>query len=512
MVDGVIEGGTIVAIATPPGRGGIGVIRISGSNAVAIAQKLTGISDLKPRYAHYVSVKNLDSGLMLYFPGPNSFTGEDVIELQMHGAPIVLDAIVGQCIKHGARIANPGEFSLRAFLNNKIDLIQAEAIADLINAQSKQAARAAIRSLQGEFSKLIQALNQKFLHLRMYIEAAIDFSDEDIAFESLAFIKTNLQELRHELDAILTSAQQGSKLQDSITIAIAGPPNAGKSTLMNICAKRDVAIVTAIPGTTRDVMREHVLLNGLPVCFIDTAGLHASQDMVEQEGIRRALKVFQEADIILLMVDGTNADYLRKLDEIRAQLPQDRPIIEIINKIDLLGKMPTCGGKSVTSMDPAHKAREDVSLAQEDVALAQEDIALAQEDIALAQEDIALAQEEGAVLSPDDGALVPEDFSNTIYMSALHARGIDLLEQKIAAFVNFNPQESNILARRRHLDALEQVNALLQAGEAALLSHQALELLAEDLRESYQILGSITGEFTADDLLGLIFSTFCIGK
>jgi tRNA modification GTPase len=296
---------TIVAVATPPGRGGVGIIRLSGSLSLEIAQKLSQKTHFPPRQAVYSALYDnqkemLDDGIILYFKSPNSFTGEDVIELQCHGSPVVLDSLIMQCILLGARMAKPGEFSERAFLNDKMDLTQAEAVADLINASSETAARMAVKSLQGEFSNKINQLNEKIIHLRLYIEATIDFSDEEIDFIAEGKVALLLDELLENLQLIRQQATQGALLREGLSVVIAGPPNAGKSTLINQLAKRDVAIVTDVPGTTRDVMREQILLDDLPIHIIDTAGLRESEDIVEKEGIRRAFDEIKRAECPIL--------------------------------------------------------------------------------------------------------------------------------------------------------------------------------------------------------------------
>lgn len=448
---------TIVAIATPPGRGGVGIVRISGPNAYALGLRLSGLEVIKLRYAQYVSfyIENnvIDQGILLYFKGPNSFTGEDIIEIQAHGSPIVLDKIVKECIATGlARIANPGEFSERAFLNDKIDLTQAEAIADLINASSETAARLAMRSLQGDFSSKINSLCEEMIYLRLYVEAAIDFPDEEIDFLGDGKVASMLREIMQKLDAILKTAQCGSIIREGLNVVIAGSPNAGKSTLINYLSGRDVAIVTDIPGTTRDIMREHILLGDIPINIIDTAGIRESQDVIEQEGIKRAINELQSADIVLLLVDINNKDahidkYLQNL------LPPNVPVINVLNKIDTL---------------------------------------------------------------PDFDKTLQTFFANAdsqqVYISAKSGVGIDNLIAKIKQIVGFQPAEGQFLARLRHLEALEAAKTLLGNGQLALETNLSGELLAEDLRLAHQELTKITGEFSSDDLLGAIFSSFCIGK
>lgn len=441
---------TIAAIATPPGRGGVGIIRLSGPLAYPIACKISAKTSLNVRQAIYSNFYDanqhlVDTGLILYFQGPHSFTGEEVIELQCHGAPVVLDLLLQTSIIYGARLARPGEFSERAFLNNKIDLTQAEAIADLIHASSQTAARLAIRSLQGEFSQKINALNEQLIHLRLYVEASIDFPEEEIDFLGDGKIAGLLNSIIERLTLIRSQASQGALIREGLAVVIAGPPNAGKSTLINCLAGRDIAIVTDIPGTTRDVMREHILLDDLPLHIIDTAGLRESDDIVEKEGIKRAWQELSQADCVLLVVDVNNPHFT--LDEaVQAQLSPSVPIIKLFNKIDSQG---------------ASVARKD---------------------------------EQG------------------IYLSAKTGLGIDLLKERLKRTVGYQPSEGQFLARRRHLFALEQAYNLLMQGQQQLEIRQAGELLAEDLRLAHQVLGEITGEFSTDDLLGKIFSSFCIGK
>ena len=441
---------TIVAVATAPGRGGIAIIRISGKEAVNIGQKIIGSKSFYPRTINYCSFYNdegelLDKGLLLFFKGPHSFTGEDVIELHGHGSPIVLDRILKACILLGARLARPGEFSERAFLNDKMDLTQAEAIADLIQASSENAARLAMRSLQGDFSLKITNLNEKLINLRLYVEAAIDFPEEEIDFLNDSKVSTMLDNILNDLEEIKKSATQGSMLREGISVVIAGSPNVGKSTLINYLAGRDVSIVTDIAGTTRDVMREQILLDDLPINLIDTAGLRDSDDLVEKEGIRRALHEVSQADCLLLIVDASNYNLNQSTFDLDSKIPSNIPIIRVFNKIDKLKKLD----------------KKD-----------------------------------------DDG----------IYISAKSGIGINVLKEKIKEVVGFNPDEGSFLARRRHLDALDKAKALLLAGRHQLTVHRAGELLAEDLRLAHQSLCEITGEFTSDDLLGEIFSSFCIGK
>jgi tRNA modification GTPase len=442
---------TIVAIATPPGRGGVGIIRLSGPQAYSISLKLNGNKSLTPRLAVYCSFYNhiqelIDQGLMFYFRGPHSFTGEDVVEIHAHGSPVVLDLLTKESVALGARLARPGEFSERAFLNDKIDLTQAEAIADLIQASSQTSARMAVRTLQGDFSKKINQLNEQLIYLRLYVEAAIDFPEEEIDFLNDGKVKTLLHAILLELDLIHSQAHQGVLLREGLSLVIAGRPNAGKSTLINSLAGRDVAIVTEIAGTTRDVMREHILLDDIPLHIIDTAGLRDSEDLVEKEGIRRAWEELKQADCVLLVVDVTTPEQQEELtQEISAALPRGVPIITVFNKIDTV---------NVTA-----KTNE-----------------------------------------------------STVYLSAKSGLGMDGLKMLIKKTVGYQPNEGQFLARRRHLHALEEAKKIVLMGQTQLEEHKAGELLAEDLRLAHQVLSEITGEFTSDDLLGKIFSSFCIGK
>lgn len=443
---------TIVAIATPPGRGGVGIIRLSGPRARAIALHLNGNKSLLPRYATYCSfVHNeelIDQGIMIYFPAPNSFTGEEVVEIQGHGSPVVLDRLTSICIDAGARLARPGEFSERAFLNNKMDLTQAEAVADLIHASSQNAARMALNSLQGVFSARINALNEQITYLRLYVEAAIDFPEEEIDFLNDGKVARLLHEIMTALEQLHHEAHQGVILREGLTLVIAGRPNAGKSTLINHLAGRDIAIVTEIAGTTRDVMREHILLDDIPVYIVDTAGLHESNDIVEQEGIRRAWEEVKKADVVLLVVDSQAAPTYESLQrELQQVVASDVPILLVWNKVDL-----------------------------------------------------------------EQQHLVSEKKEPGILLSAKYGHGIDKLKENIKELIGYQPGEGQFLARRRHLQALNKAKSLLEIGKKQLAEHQAGELLAEDLRLAHLALCEITGEFTPDDLLGLIFSSFCIGK
>ena len=449
---------TIAAVATAQGRGGVGIVRVSGPLASTLAQAICQ-RELQPRYAHYGpffadAQQVLDEGLALYFPGPNSFTGEDVLELQGHGGPVVLDLLLRRCVQLGARLARPGEFSERAFLNDKLDLAQAEAIADLIEASSEQAARNALRSLQGEFSRRVHGLTERLISLRIYVEAAIDFPEEEIDFLADGHVLNLLDGVRTDLDGVLREAGQGALLRDGMTVVIAGRPNAGKSSLLNALAGREAAIVTEIAGTTRDVLREHIHIDGMPLHVVDTAGLRATEDQVERIGVERALKAIGEADRILLVVDATAPeadDPFALWPEFLDQRPDPAKVTLIRNKADLSGE--------------------------------------------------AIALE-----ACNDGHI-------TISLSARSTEGLDLLREHLKACMGYEQTaESSFSARRRHLEALRQAATHLEHGHAQLTLAGAGELLAEDLRMAQQALGEITGAFSSDDLLGRIFSSFCIGK
>ncbi|MFP1743875.1 tRNA uridine-5-carboxymethylaminomethyl(34) synthesis GTPase MnmE [Lonsdalea quercina] len=449
---------TIVAQATPPGRGGVGILRISGSAASAVAQAVLGKLP-RPRYADYLPFMDadgsvLDQGIALWFPNPNSFTGEDVLELQGHGGPVILDLLLKRILTlPGVRIARPGEFSERAFLNDKLDLAQAEAIADLIDASSEQAARSAVNSLQGVFSSRIHQLVEALTHLRIYVEAAIDFPDEEIDFLSDGKIEAQLNAVIADLNGVRAEARQGSLLREGMKVVIAGRPNAGKSSLLNALAGREAAIVTDIAGTTRDVLREHIHIDGMPLHIIDTAGLRDANDEVERIGIERAWQEIEQADRVLFMVDGTTTEASEPAalwPEFMARLPKTLPITVVRNKADITGE--TLG-------------IEDVST------------------------------------------------HSLIRLSARTGEGVDLLRNHLKESMGFTSStESGFLARRRHLQALERAAEHLEQGRDQLVSAYAGELLAEELRLSQQALSEITGEFTSDDLLGRIFSSFCIGK
>ncbi|MGP4845449.1 tRNA uridine-5-carboxymethylaminomethyl(34) synthesis GTPase MnmE [Marinobacter sp. 1Y8] len=448
---------TIAAIATAPGRAGVGIIRLSGPLALPIAKRLLGFEP-RPRYAHYGPFTGsngevIDEGLGLFFPNPHSFTGEDVFELQGHGGTVILDLLLREVCAQGARLARPGEFSERAFLNDKMDLTQAEAIADLIESSSEQAARCALRSLQGAFSSRIDALVGALTHLRIYVEAAIDFPEEEIDFLADGKVAGDLDTIMSDLDTILAEAQQGSILRDGMRVVIAGRPNAGKSSLLNALAGREAAIVTAIEGTTRDVLREQIHIDGMPLHVIDTAGLRDSPDEVEQIGIARAWDEIQQADRILLMVDANTTPETEPhaiWPDFIDRLPESAPVTVIRNKVDLSGE--TVG-------------------------------------------------------------LVDNPIAPVIRLAAKSASGLDTLRDHLKQCIGFaSTTEGGFLARRRHLDALEKARDSLIQGKAQLEGFGAGELLAEDLRMAQDSLGEITGVMTPDDLLGKIFSSFCIGK
>ncbi len=443
---------TIAAVATPPGKGGIGVVRISGPGVQGIAKAVIGRLPL-PREALYCRFLDeadavIDEGIALFFPRPRSFTGEDVLELQGHGGPVVLDMLLKRILSQGARIARPGEFSERAFHNGKMDLAQAEAVADLIESDTGVAARLAVRSLQGAFSRQVHDLVERLIRLRIYVEAAIDFPEEEIDFLSDGKVSTDLQDIIDTLDGVVENARIGSLLREGMQLVIAGRPNAGKSSLMNALAGRESAIVTEVPGTTRDVLRERIEIDGLPLHLVDTAGLRESLDRVEQEGVRRAKEQIAEADRILWMVDDrerSDGETMESWD-----FPQDVPLTVIRNKIDLTGRSP---GVTKTAVGV----------------------------------EVALSVRTG--------------------------KGLDLLQDHLKKSIGYGgSQEGQFIARRRHLEALDNASEHLLTGRKILASSASGELLAEDLRLAQQALSEITGAFCPDDLLGRIFSSFCIGK
>ena len=448
---------TIVAEATPRGRGGVGVVRISGSKTTEIAQKILGRLPAANEAKHLLFLdknnEGIDRGIALLFKAPHSFTGEDVLELQGHGGPVIMDLLVQAAIDAGARNAEPGEFSLRAYLNNKIDLCQAEAIADLINASSKEAAKSALRSLQGVFSDAIQTLVEKLIKLRMHVEAAIDFPEEEIDFLKDDRIRVTLKALMTELETIQQKAFQGSLRSDGARVVIIGRPNAGKSSLLNALSGTDAAIVTDIPGTTRDVLREQIAIDGLLVQFVDTAGLREGADLVEKEGIARALKEVSLADHVVLVVDGTTTTETHPtllFSEWIAVFPKNIGMTVLMNKIDKWGVVPSLHEKSDHTV---------------------------------------------------------------IHLSVKTGEGLSLFKEHLKKSVGFETvSEGNFMARRRHLEALSEAKQHLITGERQLCEFKAGELLAEELRLAQLALDRITGKFSSDDLLGKIFSEFCIGK
>lgn len=452
---------TIVALATPPGRGGVGIIRISGPKSADIGKTITGQS-LKPRMATYLNFhldnnQVVDKGIALYFKNPHSFTGEDVVELQGHGGPVVLDMLIKRIIQLGARMARPGEFSERAFLNDKIDLAQAEAIADLIDASSEQAAKSALKSLQGEFSNKVHALVELLIHLRLYVEAAIDFPEEEIDFLSDGKVEKDLQSIISSMTQLRQEAQQGAILRDGMNVVLAGKPNAGKSSLLNVLSGKDSAIVTDIPGTTRDILKEHIHIDGMPLHIIDTAGLRESGDHVEKIGITRAWQAIEQADRLLLVVDATDNDPESSMQDVltflSTHIQQLPPLTVVHNKCDLLA-------------------------------------------------------------SPEELKNIEQNTeSKTLFISTKNTQGIDRLKQHLKDCMGYESTGDGVfMARRRHIEAIESASAHTENAMHQLTTYNAGELVAEELRQAQNQLCEITGEFSADDLLGRIFSSFCIGK
>ena len=441
---------TIAAIATATGSGGIGVVRVSGPAAQSIAVEILGHCP-KPRYAAYLPFLDADSqlidrGIAIYYESPNSYTGEDVLELQAHGGPALMQILLGRCLSLGARQATPGEFTRRAYLNEKMDLAQAEAVADVINAATVEAAKSAMRSLSGEFSNRIHTLLTRLIEMRMYVEACLDFPEEEIDFITQGNVEQKIQAILFELQKIYGEAKQGNLLREGLTVVLVGQPNVGKSSLINQLAAEEVAIVTSIAGTTRDTIKSAIQINGIPLHVVDTAGLRDTEDEIERFGIERTWRALENANIALLLIDSTHG--ITQMEKsIIERLPQDLPKIWVHNKIDLGSKL--------------------------------------------------------ANVEMLDGEL-------HIYLSAKTGLGVDLLREHLLQQIGWQSTSEGIfMARTRHLEAIKQVEQFLSA---ALGSIDQSEIVAENLRMAQEALNSITGEFTPDDLLGEIFSKFCIGK
>jgi len=452
---------TIAAIATPPGRGGVGIVRVSGANVDAIATGIVGRVPA-PRVATATTFRDrdgapLDQGLALYFPAPRSYTGETVLELHGHGGPAVLRLLLARCLDLGARVAEPGEFTKRAFLNGKLDLAQAEAVADLIDAATSTAARAATRSLTGEFSLKVRALVDALTQLRMYTEATLDFPEEDIEFLRSGDVAARLAAVRDALAGVRLRARAGALLREGLSVVLVGRPNVGKSSLLNALAREEAAIVTPVPGTTRDTVERRVEIAGIPITVIDTAGLRATQDAVERIGIERTWAAVERADLVLLIVDARDAtDMLAAEDRgILDHVPSGLPRVVVHNKTDLAGRAPA-------------------------------------------------VEQRGA-----DGSL-----RTHVWLSAKTGEGLTLLEREVVAVVGADgTTEDTFLARERHLQALTAATTYVEAAATHLAQvPPPVELFAEELRGAQLALSAITGEFSADDLLGVIFSRFCIGK
>jgi tRNA modification GTPase len=445
---------TIVAAATPPGRGGVGIVRVSGPKVPEIAAVILGELPLPRRatFARFLDAhqETIDAGLALFFPAPHSYTGEHVLELQGHGGALVIESLVARVIEIGGRRALPGEFTQRAFLNDKLDLAQAEAIADLIDAGSRAAVRAAMRSLQGEFSAMIRGLTDAVVELRTYVEAAIDFPEEEVDFLADEQLAERFQAVRDHFDGVEQSARQGRLLREGMTVVIAGRPNAGKSSLLNRLAGYEAAIVTAIPGTTRDVLRERIDIDGMPLHVLDTAGLRHGGDVVEEEGIRRATVEMTRADRVLFVIDAAEDPAGRAFQEERARMPADVPVTLVFNKCDLAVGIPVAD----TITGPPR-----------------------------------------------------------VTVSATTGKGLDSLRAHLKLCMGYQTLDAGtVSARQRHLESLSRARHNIDEAHHQLQDRRAGELVAEELRGAQQALNEITGEFTSDDLLGRIFSSFCIGK
>jgi tRNA modification GTPase len=442
---------TIAAIATPPGRGGVCILRLSGPRALELAGQVAG--DLPPpRHAALRALRDdareiIDRGLVLAFPGPESFTGEDTVEFQLHGSPVLAALLLRRLIALGAREAEPGEFTRRAFINGRIDLAQAEAVADLIESVSAEAARAAVRSLEGDFSVQVHALGEELVQLRVRLEAGLDFPEEGVDAWTDSDLASQVDALLSRLAALHAAAARGRVLCDGLTLVIAGPPNAGKSSLLNRLAGYEAAIVTEVAGTTRDLVREDIVIDGMPVRVIDTAGLRIAADRIEEEGIRRARRAMAQADVLLLVHDGSAPAPWDPIEK----LPAGIPVLQVRNKIDLAGLSPGLSGTDA-------------------------------------------GQDE-------------------LRLSALTGEGVDQLREQLKQLAGYSGEAGGAFsARRRHLESLQLAESRLRDARAHLTGAATVELAAEELRLAHRALGEITGEFSDEDLLGRIFSEFCIGK
>lgn len=443
---------TIAAVATPPGFGGVGILRVSGPLAAKIARQVLGRVP-EPRVATFTNFCGpgdipIDQGIALFFPSPRSFTGEDVLELQGHGGPVVMDMLLRRTLELGARLARPGEFSERAFLNGKLDLAQAEAVADLIQSRTEAAVRLAARTLRGDFSRRVYALVDALIHLRAFVEAAMDFPDEDVDFLADSEVSSGLHALIAQTLALMASAHQGQLIREGLRLVIAGPPNAGKSSLLNALSGTEVAIVTDIPGTTRDLLRQEIQIDGMPLHIVDTAGLRPAADVIEEEGIRRTWEQIRQADRVLWVYDASVDPRHDGFDP--TPFPTDIPLTFIRNKIDLTNEPPGCG---------------------------------------------------------------PTEAGIEVSLSVRTGSGMNALREHLKGIAGFHGAgEGEFIARRRHLDALARALAYLESAVEVRTQTAAGELMAEDLRLAQQAFGEITGAFTSDDLLGRIFAGFCIGK
>ncbi len=523
---------TIAAVATPEGRGGVGIVRISGATATDILNRICtfyssnpsdpqpiGNRCPKPRTAGFRVFNNadgqaIDEGLVYFFPSPNSYTGEDVVELHGHGGPVVSDLLLSSVLHAGARLARPGEFTERAFLNDKLDLSQAEAVNDLINSSTGSAARAAVRSLQGEFSQAVNAIKEQLIELRVYMEAALDFPEEEIDFLKSSEMQQRSDALKVSVDALMQNISQGQRLRDGYSVVLAGKPNAGKSSVLNRLSGDDTAIVTPMAGTTRDLVRANVEIDGLPLQVVDTAGLRESQDPVEIEGMRRAAREFLSSDRILWIVDASADEVATLSKSSRIDWWRDNLVVAISSAVRLANELLKTDERFSNDSLLSDAWQQAVAV---DICFNKTDLTGDVPSIESAAQWLGSDSTEAALNNPtaleDDADRFRIEPGSVLCMSAANGNGIDLLRQHLYASAGLQRNDESVfIARRRHIDALGRARDSISKGFDQLGRNASPELAAEDFREAQQVLSEITGEFTSDDLLGRIFAGFCIGK